>query len=111
MIKIILICILSSILYYAFYTDYNTIKGPSSEGSFSIKDTVKDTIYIPTFDYEMKYDLLSQIKTLDDSIHVLRRELSVYKNKIEVIRYYLKIVKHNRSQLKFFVGWINRQVN
>ncbi|HXS59003.1 MAG TPA: putative peptidoglycan-binding domain-containing protein [Hanamia sp.] len=65
--------------------------------------TVHDTTYIPVFDYEMKDSMIGEMNRLKDSLFVARY-------KIERVKYYLKICKHNPSQVKFLIGWIDRAV-
>ena len=67
---------------------------------FSVRDSI---IYVPVFDYELKNNMIDEMNALRDSLFVSRY-------RIERVRYYLKIVKRNKSQIKFLVGWINRAV-
>ena len=46
----------------------------------------------------------------DFIIDSLKKRLSFSDYKIERVRYYLKIVQRNPSQLKFLVSWINRAI-
>ena len=67
---------------------------------FIVRDSI---IYVPVFDYELKNNMMDEMNALRDSLFIARY-------RIERVRYYVKIVKRNKSQIKFLVGWINRAV-
>lgn len=47
------------------------------------------------------------LKYLTDSLNI---ELFNEGYKVENVKNYIKIVKHNPSQMKFFLGWVDRAV-
>lgn len=94
---------------HKYWPNNKTVKEQITHYAFSgnvkaeAPKVLKDTVYIPTFDYAMKDSMIDEMNLLRDSLFNERY-------KVESVRYYLKICKHRPSQVKFLVSWIDRAI-
>ena len=88
---------------------YNTTLVPS--GSMVYTDSAYTELASEFNNKKLKLDTLTKgydsLKYLSDSLRV---KLFLAQYKVENVKNYIKIVKHNPSQMKFFLGWVDRAV-
>jgi hypothetical protein len=85
------------------------INAHASEGQ-SMRDSIQTIVLNADMGDTVYIESSNKMDSMARQIDTLRTQLYLSNQKIERVKHHAAIVQHNKSQLKFFLGWVTRDI-